>query len=91
MQVELCWQQSAGESGAHSRTMERIISRIVGLVVALFAASFVALMVGYVAHYHFGLSRLAIRTLALEGAAAFALIFVLLVAIEQFGKLRKSK
>ena len=71
--------------------MELIISRIVGLVVAVFAASLVALTVGYVAHYDFGLSRLAIRTSALMGAAASALIFALLMAIEWFEKLRKSK
>ena len=70
--------------------MEPIISRIVGLVIAVFAAAFLAITVGCVAHYGFGLSRLDIRTSALEGAAAAALIFALLVATEWFD-LRKSK
>ena len=69
--------------------MELIISRIVGLVVAVFAASLVALTVGYVAHYHYGLSRLDIRTSALTGAAIFAVIFAMLVATEWIKK--KSK
>ena len=68
-----------------------LISKFLGLLVALFAASLVALIMGYVAHYDFGLSRLAIRTSALIGAAASALIFALLAAIEWFEKLRKSK
>ena len=68
-----------------------LISKILGLLVALFAASLVALIMGYVAHYDFGLSRLAIRTSALMGAAASALIFALLMAIEWFEKPRKSK
>jgi hypothetical protein len=80
-----------GVSGAHSRAMELIISRIVGLVVAVFVASLLAIALGYVAHYGFGLSRLDIRTSALEGAATAALIFALLVATEWFEKLRKSK
>ena len=71
--------------------MEYIISEIVGFLVGVCAASMVALTVGYVAHYDFGLSRLDIRTSALTGAAAFALISALLLATEWFEKLRKSK
>jgi hypothetical protein len=47
------------------------------------------LTVAYVAHYHYGLSRLDIRTSALTGAAIFALIFAMLVATELIKK--KSK
>jgi hypothetical protein len=51
----------------------------------------VALLLGYVAHYDFGVSRLDIRTLALIGAAALTPIVALLSAIAYFEKLRKSK
>ena len=71
--------------------MVLIISKILGLLVAVFTASWLAIALGYVAHYGFGLSRLDIRSSALEGAAAAALIFALLVATEWFEKLRKSK
>jgi hypothetical protein len=71
--------------------MERILSRIVGLLFSVCMAAMVALSVGYVAHYDFGLSRLEIRSSALIGAAAFALIVALLLATEWFEKLRKSK
>ena len=71
--------------------MELIISKILGLLVAVFTASWLAIALGYVAHYGFGLSRLAIGTSALEGAVTFALIFALLVATEWFDRLRKSK
>ena len=52
-------------------------------------ASLIALTLGFVAHYHYGLSRLDIRTAALTGAAIFAVIFVLLAATEWIEK--KSK
>lgn len=52
------------------------------------AAVGAAIMLGYVAHYDFGLSRKQIRTPAVIGAAALAL----LVAVEYFGnKLRRPK
>lgn len=46
------------------------------------AAIVTAIMLGYVAHYDFGLSRGQIRTPAVAGAAAIAL----LIAVEYFGK-----
>ena len=60
---------------------------IVGL--ASGAGAFVAaVMLGYIAHYDFGLSRDAIRNSAVTGAA----IIALLVATEYFGKkLRRPK
>ena len=52
------------------------------------AAVLAAVMLGYVAHYDFGLSREAIRIPAITGAAVIAL----LIAVEFFGKkLRKPK
>ena len=71
--------------------MELILSKIVGFLICLCIAGMVALMVGYVAHYDFGLSRLDIQTSALIGAASIAPIVALLLAIEYFGELRKSK
>jgi hypothetical protein len=46
------------------------------------AAIVAAIMLGYVARYDFGLSREQIRTPAVIGAAAIAL----LIAVEYFGK-----
>ena len=69
--------------------MDYILFRIVDFLIAICAASMVAITVGYVAHYHYGLSRLDIRTAALTGAAIFAVIFVLLAATEWIEK--KSK
>jgi hypothetical protein len=77
--------------GAHSQGMELIISKIVGFLVSVGLAAMVALLLGYVAHYDFGVSRLDIRTLALIGAAALTPIVALLSAIAYFEKLRKSK
>jgi hypothetical protein len=71
--------------------MELIISKIVGFLVSVGLAAMVALLLGYVAHYDFGVSRLDIRTLALIGAAALTPIVALLSAIAYFEKLRKSK
>lgn len=69
--------------------MDDIFFRIVDFLIAICAASWVTLTVGYVAHYHYGLSRLDIRTSALTGAAIFAAIFAMLVAPEWINK--KSK
>jgi hypothetical protein len=71
--------------------MELIISKIVGFLVSVGLAAMVALLLGYVAHYDIGVSRLDIRTLALIGAAALTPIVALLSAIAYFEKLRKSK
>jgi hypothetical protein len=69
--------------------MDYIVFRIVDFLIAICAASMVAITVGYVAHYHYGLSRLDIRSSALTGAAIFAVIFTMLVATEWIKK--KSK
>jgi hypothetical protein len=68
-----------------------VVVKMVGFLFSLCTAMIAALMLGYVAHYDFGLSRLEIRTLALTGAATFALIVALLLATEYFEKLRKPK
>jgi hypothetical protein len=49
-------------------------------------ASMIALMLGFVAHYVFGFSRLDIRALALMGAGIFGAV----VVTEWFAQLRKS-
>ena len=67
----------------------KLINKIVDFLVALCVASTIALLLGYVAHYLFGISRLDIRTSALIGAGIFSLIFALLVATEWLP--RKSK
>jgi hypothetical protein len=52
------------------------------------AAIVAAIMLGYIAHYNYGLSREQIRNPAVIGAAAIAL----LIAVEYFGKkLRRPK
>jgi hypothetical protein len=66
-----------------------ILFKIADFLVAIFVASIIALLLGYAAHYLFGLSRLDVRTAALIGAGIFALIFALLVATEWLP--RKSK
>jgi hypothetical protein len=68
--------------------MDYIFFRIVDFLIAICVASVTALTLGFVAHYHYGLSRLDIRTSALTGAAIFALIFSLLVATEWISKRR---
>jgi hypothetical protein len=79
-------------SGAHSQLMnDPILTKFVGFLAALGIAAMVAFTVGYVAHYDLGFSRLDIQTSALIGAATIAPIVVLLLAIEYFEKLRKSK
>jgi hypothetical protein len=81
---------TSGLSGAHSLAMDRILFKILDFLIAICVASMTALTLGFIAHYHYGLSRLDIRTSALTGAAIFALIFVLLVATEWIEK-KKSK
>jgi hypothetical protein len=78
-----------GLSGAHCEAMDYILVKFANFLIAICAASMIALTLGFVAHYHYGLSRLDIRTAALTGAAIFAVIFVLLAATEWIEK--KSK
>jgi hypothetical protein len=70
--------------------MDYILVKFANFLIAICVASMIALTLGFVAHYHYGLSRLDIRTSALTGAAIFALIFALLVATEWIEK-KKSK
>jgi hypothetical protein len=66
--------------------MEKAIDRFLTLLMAVSGAAFTAVMLGYIAHYHFGLSREEIRTIAVIAAA----VAIALVLIEYFGKkLRK--
>jgi hypothetical protein len=81
---------TSGLSGAHSQAMVYIVFKIADFLIAVCAASIIALLLGYVAHYLFGLSRLNVRMAALIGAGIFALIFALLVATEWIEK-NKSK
>jgi hypothetical protein len=67
---------------------EYILLKIADFLIAICVASMIALMLGFVAHYVFGFSRLDIRALALMGAG---IIFGALVATEWFAQLRKSK
>ena len=78
-----------GLSGAHCQAMDYILVKFANFLIAICVASMVALTLGFVAHYHYGLSRLDIRTSALTGAAIFALIFALLVATEWMQKRSK--
>jgi hypothetical protein len=55
-----------------------ILFKVVDFLTTVCVAAIIALLLGYVAHYLFGLSRLDIRTAALTGAAIFAVIFVML-------------
>ena len=64
-----------------------ILLKIADFLIAICVASMIALMLGFVAHYVFGFSRIDIRALALMGAG----IFAALVATEWFAQLRKSK
>jgi hypothetical protein len=66
---------------------EYILLKIADFLIAICVASMIALMLGFVAHYVFGFSRLDIRALALMGAG----IFGALMATEWFAELRKSK
>jgi hypothetical protein len=45
-----------------------------------------AAMLGYIAHYDFGLSRQEIRTPAVVGAAVIAVVIVTLAALDFFRK-----
>ena len=66
--------------------MELILSKITDFLAAVCTAMIAALILGYIAHYDFGLSRLAIRMAALIGAVTFAVIAALLLATEYFEK-----
>jgi hypothetical protein len=67
-----------------------ILFTVVDFLITVCVAAIIALLLGYVAHYLFGLSRLNVRMAALIGAGIFALIFALLVATEWIEK-NKSK
>ena len=55
-----------------------------------FTAPMAAAMLGYIAHYNFGLSRLEIRIPAVVGALIIAVVIATLVAIDFFcRRLRK--
>jgi len=73
---------------AHIRMMDRpqIETAVIELLIGGGSATFTALMLGYVAHYDFGLSRQEIRTPAVLGAVIIAVP----IAVEFLGKrLRK--
>ena len=60
------------------------------IAVTCFTAPLAAAMLGYIAHYNFGLSRLEIRIPAVVGAVIIAVVIATLVAIDFFcRKLRK--
>lgn len=60
------------------------------IAVTFFTAPMAAAMLGYIAHYDFGLSRQAIRTPAVVGAIIIAVVVATLMAIDFFNKrLRK--
>jgi hypothetical protein len=52
------------------------------VVVTCFTAPLAAAMLGYIAHYEFGLSRQEIRTPALVGAIIITVVIATLVAID---------
>jgi hypothetical protein len=54
--------------------------------VTCFSAPLAAAMLGYIAHYEFGLSRQEIRTQALVGAIIIAVVIATLVAVDFFFK-----
>lgn len=56
------------------------------VAVTCFTAPLAAAMLGYIAHYEFGLSRQEIRTPALVGAIIIAIVIATLVAIDFFSK-----
>jgi len=68
-----------------------ILAKVVDFLIAVCVASIIALLLGFIAHYLFGVSRLEVRMSALIGAAISALIFAVLVTTEWFNKPRKSK
>jgi hypothetical protein len=60
------------------------------IAVTCFTAPMAATMLGYIAHYNFGLSRLEIRIPAVVGAVIIAVVIAALVAIDFFcRRLRK--
>ena len=60
------------------------------IAVTCFTAPMAAAMLGYIAHYNFGLSRLEIRTPAVVGAIIIAVVIATSVAIDFFcRRLRK--
>jgi hypothetical protein len=52
------------------------------VAVTCFSAPLAAAMLGYIAHYEFGLSRQEIRTPALVGAIIIAVVIATLVAVD---------
>ena len=56
------------------------------VAVTCFTAPLAAAMLGYIAHYEFGLSRQEIRTPALVGAIIIAVVIATLVAVDFFFK-----
>ncbi|MET4045690.1 hypothetical protein [Bradyrhizobium sp. RT6a] len=60
------------------------------IALTCFTAPMAAAMLGYTAHYNFGLTRQEIRTLAIIGAISIAIAVATLVAIDFFyRRLRK--
>ena len=60
------------------------------IAVTFFTAPMAAAMLGYIAHYNFGLSRQEIRTPAVVGAIIIAVVIATLMAIDFFNRrLRK--
>ncbi|MET4275902.1 MULTISPECIES: hypothetical protein [unclassified Bradyrhizobium] len=60
------------------------------IALTFFTAPMAAAMLGYTAHYHFGLTRQEIRTLAIIGAITIAIAVATLMAIDFFyRRLRK--
>ena len=60
------------------------------IAVTCFTAPMAATMLGYTAHYNFGMTRQEIRTLAVIGAIIIAIVIATLVAIDFFcRRLRK--
>ena len=60
------------------------------IAVTCFTAPLAAAMIGYTAHYNFGLTRQEIRTPALVGAIIIGVVIVTLTAIDFFHRrLRK--
>jgi chromate transport protein ChrA len=56
------------------------------IALTCFTAPLAAAMLGYIAHYDFGLSRQEIRTPAVVGAAVIAVVIVTLAALDFFRK-----
>jgi hypothetical protein len=60
------------------------------IAVTCLTAPIAAAMLGYIAHYDFGLSRQEIRTPALVGAIVIAVVIATLVTIDFFSKRLRS-